>query len=281
MSATSPTSLLANNAEPVSLNAWESPHSSGLGPRMPALRHGVAILRYLASKPSPVPASAISRRLSLPRSSTYQLLQVLIDEGLVVHIPDAQGYKLAIGIFELGASYLRHQPLEHLARPILIKLGRRLKSTVHLGVLYGHESLYLLKEQPSQPQKLVTEVGVRLPAHLTATGRAIMALLPDHQLSAIFSTHDRFVDRTGHGPQTLRELKSVLALDRTRGWSLEDGDTTANVSCIAAAAVDHNRMPVASFSVAFLSSTVSPAARERYGESVQLAAAELTRRLGG
>ena len=46
-------------------------------PRMPALRHGVAVLRFLASKPGPVGAVAIARSLGLPRSSTYQILQVL------------------------------------------------------------------------------------------------------------------------------------------------------------------------------------------------------------
>ncbi|WP_150308061.1 IclR family transcriptional regulator [Planctomonas psychrotolerans] len=254
---------------------------AGSGPRIPALRNGVALLRYLASKPSPVPASAISRRLGIPRSSTYQLLQVLIDEGLVVHIPDAQGYKLGIGIFELGSAYLRHQPLEHLARPILATLVRRLRVTVHLGILYGHESLYLLKEQPPRPTKLVTEVGVRLPAHLTATGRAMLCLLPDPQVSAVFSTPDRFVDRTGRGPQNLRELRSVLEVDRARGWSIEDGSITDGVACVAAAATDHNGMPVASFSASFLTADVPRERWEGFGASLRESAAELTRRLGG
>lgn len=48
---------------------------------MPAVRNSVAILRLLAASPHPVPAGMISRRLGLPRSSTYQMLQVLVDEG--------------------------------------------------------------------------------------------------------------------------------------------------------------------------------------------------------
>jgi DNA-binding IclR family transcriptional regulator len=42
--------------------------------------------------------------------------------------------------------------------------------TAHLGVLHGRETLYLIKEQPRRPVLLVTDVGVRLPAHLTAVG---------------------------------------------------------------------------------------------------------------
>lgn len=253
-----------------------------LGPRMPSLRHGVAILRLLAGKTSPVAASTIARRLELPRSSTYQILQVLVDEGLVVHIPEARGYTLAIGVFELGSAYLRHQPLEHLARPILNRLTSQVNLTTHLGILYGHEVLYLLKEQPPHAASLVTEIGVRLPAQLTATGRAMLARLSPRQVAAIFASRKVFVDRTGRGPQSMRELKSLLAADRARGWSVEEGHTTDGVTCIAAAATDSNALPIASFSVAFHDRQVpDEPARTRIGRTVRDAAAQLTRRLGG
>ena len=255
--------------------------TEALGPRMPALRHGIATLRHLASTPSPVPAGAIARQIGMPRSSMYQLLQVLIDEGLVVHIPEAHGYKLAVGIFELGSAYLRHQPLEHLARPLLIKLASQIDQTVHLGVLHGHEILYLLKEQPPHPTPLVTAVGVRLPAPLTASGRALLAHLPASQLTAVFSTKDRFVDRTGRGPHSLRELKTVLAEDRERGWSIERGSVTENVSCIAVAACDHNGMPVVSFGVSFLTDRVSASDSDIYARLLVNTAAIFTRRFAG
>lgn len=253
-----------------------------LGPRMPALRHGVAILRLLAGKTEPVGAAAIARRLDLPRSSTYQILQVLADEGLVLHIPEVQGYTLAGGMVELGSAYLRHQPLEHLARPLLRELSSAVRHTAHFGVLYGHEVLYLLKEQPPHATTLVTDIGVRLPAQLTATGRSMLAMLSPQQVTATFGTHNVFIHRTGRGPHSIRELKALLAADRARGWSVEDGHTTDGVACIAAAAIDKHAMPVASFSVSFLADREpDEAARARIGRAVHEAAARLTRRLGG
>lgn len=252
-----------------------------MGPRMPALRHGVAALRHLASSPSPVPASAIARQIGMPRSSTYQLLQVLVDEGLVVHIPESRGYKLGVGVFELGSAYLRHQPMEHLARPLLAKVVRQIGQTVHLGILYGHETLYLLKEQPPRPTSLVTAVGVRLPAHLTATGRSMLCWLPSPQITAIFATSDTFVDRTGRGPRNLRELKSTLEADRQRGWSIEDGSVTDGVTCIAAAAMDHNGMPVASLAASFLTDAVPRDKWPDIAAHLLRSAEVLTKRFGG
>ena len=140
------------------------------------------ILLHFASRPGPVQAAALARDLGLPRSSVYHILAVLVDRGFVVYLPELRSYGLGVTSFEIGSAYLRHEPLERLAQPILHRLAVQLGQSVHLGVLHGNETLYLLKERPStgpaSEVSLVTDIGVRLPAHLTANGRAILAALP-------------------------------------------------------------------------------------------------------
>lgn len=248
---------------------------------MRSVRHVVGILRALASSPDPVPASGLARSLGLPRSSAYQLLGALCDEGLVVHIPERRAYALAVGVFELGSAYLRHQPLEHLARPLLVQLVRELDETVQLGILHGNEVLYLLKEQPEQPTTLVTAVGVRLPAHLTACGRAILTHLPSPQVTAVFAPRGSFVNRTGQGPQSLSQLRLLLAEDRRRGWSLEVGSVTDDIVCIAAPVFDHTGLPTAAITVSFRRESRRPQTWETMGARVVRTAGRLSRRLGG
>lgn len=249
------------------------------GPRMPAVRNAVAVLRKLASSATPVPAAAFVRTLGIPRSSTYQLLQVLIDEGLVLHVPESRGYVLGVGAFELGSAYLRHQPLENLARPLLQRLSGHIHETVQLGILHGRETLYLIKEEPRRRTTLVTDVGVRLPAHLTASGRSMLAALPPSQVLALFPASSAFVDRTGVGPRSLRELRAELREDAARGWSIEQDSVTEGISCIAAAVFDRTGMPVASIVTSFRTE------RHQWDTSeialhVVATARELSRRLG-
>ncbi|MET0965432.1 MAG: helix-turn-helix domain-containing protein, partial [Nakamurella sp.] len=78
----------------------------------PALRRGLAVLRLLGSRASPVSAGAIARELGLPRSSTYELLTELAAAGFVVHLPDQRRWGLGLTAFELGSAYLRSDPLE-------------------------------------------------------------------------------------------------------------------------------------------------------------------------
>ncbi len=141
----------------------------------PALTSGLAVLKLLAGATAPLSAGVIARDLDLPRSTTYRLLGVLADGGFVTHFPEDRAYGLGVATFEVGTAFLRQDRLERLGRPVLARLAASTRSTAHLGILLGREVLYLLKEQPPRPVALVTEVGVRLPAHLTASGRALLA----------------------------------------------------------------------------------------------------------
>ena len=99
----------------------------------PAVGRALDVLLYLAGKPGPVSGAAVARDLKIPRSSTYHLLDVLIARGFVVHFPDERSYGLGMAAFEIGSAYLRHEPLEMLARPVLRRLVARLGETAHLG----------------------------------------------------------------------------------------------------------------------------------------------------
>lgn len=252
---------------------------------VPALRRGLALLRLLAAKAEPMTASAVARELQLPRSTTYHLLSELVAAGFVTHLPEQRRYGLGVAAFEVGSAYLRHNPLEELARPLLRALTERIGLTAHLGVLHGAETLYLLREQPRWPLGLVTEVGVRLPAHLPASGRAILAHLPAAQVRALFPHARSFVLRTGRGPTDLPRLRRLLSEERRRGWAVEDGYVTPGFASVAAPVVNPDGRPIAAISVTFRHECDGDAACGRrwpeLAAEVRASAAELTARVGG
>ncbi len=209
------------------------------------------MLRLLAGRPGPLSAAAVARELDLPRSTTYHLLAELTDAGFATHFPEERRYGLGVAAFELGSAYLRHDPLERLARPLLRKLVDTLGRTAHLGVLHGAEALYLLREQPRHPSTIVSDVGVRLPSHLTASGRAMLAHLPNAQVRALFPTTASFVDRTGRGPTNLPSLRRLLTTERRRGWAVEDGYVTLGFASVAAPVFDHGQRPTAAITITF------------------------------
>ncbi|TQN31369.1 IclR family transcriptional regulator [Haloactinospora alba] len=247
--------------------------------RVPAAGRTLRVLRFLATRPGPVSAAVIAAELGLPRSSVYQLLEVMAEEGFVTHLPEERRWGLGVAAFEIGSAYLRHEPLERLARPLLERLSEQTGATAHLGVLHASDTLYLLKEQPRYTPPLVTGVGVRLPAHLTASGRALLSHLPRAQVRALYPDADSFANRTGRGPATPSELRSLLSDERHQGFSYEDSHVTEGFASVAAAAFDHNGAPVAAISVTVPSAR--PVTPRALAARARDTAAELTRRLGG
>ncbi len=249
-------------------------------PRAPALSTGLAVLRLLAAATEPLPAAAIAQRLDLPRSSAYHLLGVLVEQGFVLHYPQERRYGLGVATFELGTAYLRQERLERLGRPVLTRLVVATRASAHLGILLGRDLLYLLKEDPRRSPALVTEVGVRLPAHLTASGRALLAALGEAERRAIYPAGAALTRRGSAGPRTVTGLWRLLDEERVAGVSVEDGHVTPGFASVAAAARDRSGRPVASVSVTVPGADLD-ARREELATAVVRAARALSRPLGG
>lgn len=248
----------------------------------PAVGRALDVLLYLAGRSGPVSGAAIMRDLGIPRSSGYHLLEVLAERGFVVYAPDQRAYGLGVSAFEVGSAYLRHGPLELRARPVLKKLVAQVHETSHLGILHGAETLYLLREQPAAVHMAVTltGIGVRMPAHLTASGRAILAHLPAAQVRGLFPSTRAFVNRTGEGPTSLPELRRLLQAERRQGWAEEVGLITPDLQSVAACAFDHTGHPCAAFSVTHrVEGTRTPATE--LVRAVRSAAQQLTWALSG
>jgi len=252
--------------------------------QVPAATRTLAILQTLATAPGPMPAVAIARQLSLPRSSTYHLLQAMANTGFVVHLPEEERWGLGLAAFEIGAAYLRHDPLERLARPLLQRLLKDIapsNAVAHLAVLHGNETLYLLKELPKRRIDIVTDIGVRLPAALTASGRAMLAELSPAQLRVLFQGKRAMVTRTTKGPGTLSELTVELERDRRRGYSSEDGYIDEGFASVASCVHDHLDQPVAAIGLTFESADIPVADRQRLASAARDCARLLSKRLGG
>jgi len=247
----------------------------------PAASQALAVLRLLARHTEPVPASAIARDLDLPRSSVYHLLTVLADQGFVVHLADEQRYGLGVAAFELGSAYSRQAPLQRLARQPLVRLVDATRHNAHLAVLHGRDVLYVIEERAPGRPPLVTDVGVRLPAQLTASGLAMLASLPPQQVRALFPSREAFVQRHGVGPRTLPGLRSVLSRVRRDGYALEDGTVTPEFASVAAPVLDHTGHPVAGIAVTYPAAEVTDDHRRAIVDQVIRTATDLTRRVGG
>ena len=111
-------------------------------------------------------------------------------------------------------------------RPSLTRLVAATTHNAHLAVLQGREVLYVIEERAPGRPGLVTDVGVRLPAHLTASGLAMLAALPPQQVDALFPSRRVLTRRHDAGPASLTQLRALLGAARGAGFAEEDGFVT-------------------------------------------------------
>jgi DNA-binding IclR family transcriptional regulator len=172
---------------------------------------------------------------------------------------------------------------------LLAKLVDHIGESAHLAVLHGTDVLYVVEERAPRRPSLVTDVGVRLPAHLTASGRALLSALPPAQLRALYPDSIVFTQRAGvatTGPRTYRELKALVTDAATHGFSLERGEITEGLASVGVVVKDHIGWPAAGIAVTFSSAGLSTpeAFQERIDSllpEMSATAHELSRRIHG
>lgn len=251
-------------------------------PKVPAADATLRLLTFLASRRSPVPAARIAEQLGLPRSRAYDLLAALVQHGYVMHLEQERLYGLGPAAQELSGAYLRQEPLARIGRRVIETMVDEVGESGHLAVLHGRDVLYVIEERARNRPSLVTDVGVRISAHLTASGRAILAELPSAQLRALFGTREDFTRRTAvPGPESPKDLRELLTRVRADGVAQEIGEVTEALASVAAVVHDHSGWPVAAVALTFEEARTDAAVQESCRAAVRAAAEEITRRLGG
>lgn len=249
--------------------------------QVPAADATLRLLSYLAAQGRPVRASTMITALDLPRSSVYQLLAVLKQRGFVVHLPEDRKYGLGVAAFELSSGYSRQVPITRLGRPLLAQLVDRLGESAHLAVLHGRDVVYVVEERARRRPHLITDVGVRLPSHLTASGRALLAGLPRGQVRALYSDPSVFVKRTDGGIRSYVELRRTLDSVVDRGFAVEDGEVTEGLASVAVAFLDHVGWPAAAIAVTFPREQIPENEWPALARDISGTSAELSKRIRG
>ncbi|MCK6065443.1 MULTISPECIES: IclR family transcriptional regulator [Microbacterium] len=186
----------------------------------------------------------------LPKSSVHRILQDLVRGGFCT-VDDAGGYLPGPKLMGLaGRVFGRHDALAG-AAPALEQLRSRTGATVHLAQLAGDEAVYVRKLEASKPYRMASRVGMSIPLHCTAIGKALLAGMPRREAVEIVARAGQPA-RTPHTRTTPEALEADLDLTTERGWALDDEENEIGVVCVGAAVRDATGRVTAAVSVSQL-----------------------------
>jgi DNA-binding IclR family transcriptional regulator len=221
----------------------------------------------------------IATRLALPKSSAHALLQTMHARGYLAFDEESKAYRLGTRIWELANVHHGIEDLRTVIKPLMDALVERTGETVQLAILEGIEAVYLEQSQSPHPMKLTSRAGVRLPAHTSAIGKALLASLEPAEAERRLdgAALVRLTDNTiGDVPRLLEELERV----RRQGYSLDNEEFAIGLRCVAMPVLDAQGKTIAAMSVSMptprYNRTVMANARKALAETV----AQATERLG-
>lgn len=199
---------------------------------------GLRLIEALAHSDQPRGVTDLANALELTKSNVHRLLATLIAQGYVRQVPPQGHYELTTRIWELGSRVIRRMDLTRIARPAMARLAEQTGETVHLSVLDGSEVVYLDKIESAHHIRAHTSVGARAPAYTVATGKAMLAQMPDRYLDRFEGQMSRFTDSTR---TTLAELRDDIRIVREQGHALvTEGEWREGIAACACAILNRS-----------------------------------------
>lgn len=193
----------------------------------------------LLGRRSPRRFTDLADELAIPKGSLHALIAALAGSGWVV-VERERGVSLGYRAHALVTTPPDLADLVQLADVSLTRLRDDIGETSHLATLDGRETLYLASRYSEHALGVRFHPGRRLPAQLTALGKAMLATLPEDAMAAAMPTE--YPTPTAASIADERALRSQLADVRARGYAEDRGESTTGVFCVAVA-VGHPDLP--------------------------------------
>lgn len=203
------------------------------------------LLEAFLGNDSELSAAEIGKRIGLDPSTTFRMLVTLEDHGFVRQDGATGKYRLGVICLELGSQFLRINDVRGLAVDVMQQMRDQFGETVHLGILDGHEIVYLEKVPGLHAIGLMSSrVGGRAPAHATAIGKVLLA----HTLDGEIRTHYPHWKLTRCTEATIidwRELEKEIVRIKDVGYSIDNQEFEVGVKCVAVPVFNHKGIAAA------------------------------------
>ncbi|TDN62695.1 IclR family transcriptional regulator [Paraburkholderia sp. BL10I2N1] len=242
-------SLTADDEVVASVESIEATDDDNASPAtylVPGLERGLRILAEFSARESVLGAPELSKRIGIPRTTTFRLLQTLEALGFLERAHGDRHFRLGVAVLRLGFEYLSSLELTDFGTPVLERLRDATGLSTHLLIRDGRDVVFVAKAQTHDPMfsSVKVHVGTRLPAHATVHGQVLMGDLTLDELRALYPEQqlERFTERT---PGTVDELYERVRESAALGFALSEASFERGISVVSAPVRDQSGKIVA------------------------------------
>lgn len=242
------------------------------------LHNAMAVLDLFSFERRELGVLEVARLLGRPKSTISRWLSAMDEAGYLVRDGSTSRYRISMRLAALGELARQVTTLQREARPVLEWLSRATGETSNLAVLDGAEAVNVEAAVSPRPIMHVGWIGRRLPLHVSAAGKALLAWRGVAEVERLLpAVLER---RTAWTITDRGALLADLAQARARGYTITWAELELDMVAAGAPVRDHRGEVVGALAIA---APISRVTREQLGGlagQVVRAARDLSERLG-
>jgi len=215
---------------------------------VPAADRILTILELVGQSKRGLRLAEVAEQAKMPRSSAHCLLLTLERRGYLHRHEKSGRYMFGLKLFSLASYAINGLEVRELAASHLAALMQQTGLTVHMAIRQHKQAVLIAKLEPLGQPTVGTWVGRAMDLNSTASGKALIAHLPDAELAQIFSSR-AFVRHNHFTIVQVSHLRRELAAVRECGYALDNEEDELGVRCVGAPIFELRRV-VAAISVA-------------------------------
>ncbi|OBW92651.1 transcriptional regulator [Gallibacterium genomosp. 3] len=237
-----------------------------------------SILEIL-SEQKDIGITELSQKLMMSKSTTYRFLQTMKNLGYVYQENDSDKYGLSLKLFELSARSLEYVDLISFADKEMQYISEQTGEALHLGILDGHEIVYLHKIDSKYNLRMQSRIGRRNPLYSTGIGKVLLSDMSDDEVRNILS-EVKFVQYTKNTVDNIEKLIPELHLVREHHYAEDNEEQEDGLICIAAPVYNRLGKIIAGLSISLPSIRFKEKDRPYLVNLLQQAGKHVSERLG-
>ncbi|MGL4811013.1 MAG: IclR family transcriptional regulator [Beijerinckiaceae bacterium] len=240
---------------------------------MTILASAAQVIRCFGPDCHAVTVTDLSQRLGMPKSNASRLLRAMRDVGLLETVGNTKRYRPGLMLAEVGRAYIRSSTLIERAAEVVARVSSACGHTGYVSIRDGVWVAAVTDHPGSNSLRVASNIGRRLPAAASATGRTLLARLTDEEVRRLHA--DGLSPPSPHAPQTVDELIVRVGAARRNGFAGSHEDATRGVDAVAVAVGDPRTSEEVSLCIVFPAATTGAVEREHVIMALRDGAADI------
>ena len=220
----------------------------------------------------------IAESVHMSKTTVHRLLTTLEYKRFITRDKFTGLYRLGFRFIEMASLVLQDVELHRWAQPYLKMLSAEFGETVDLSILDGSHVMYLEVIESPQRVKLAAAVGQRLPAYFTASGKALLAYLPEEQVKSIIS--ENIAESPNQTRTSLQDTLADLKATAERGYAISEQEYEEEINAVAVPIFNAEHHPVASIAIVGPSFRLTKSRLPVLGDSLRKMAQVISNEVG-